>query len=398
LEEELRKVSKKNSLMSVNPELAREWHSTLNLNLTPLDVFSSCAQKVWWQCQTNKNHFWEASLNKRSNGRGCPYCSGNKAHNTNCLWVTHPEVAKMLFEPNVGYDITFGSNRKEEFVCPNCLNKTEKKNVNSVVRQGLSCHMCSDGVSYPEKFMTSFLTQLNIQFTVRKSFDWSDRKIYDFYIPLLDCIIETHGGQHYSEGFSGIGGRTLFEEQENDRLKEKLAINNNINNYIIIDCRISDLEYIKNNIIKSYFPTLKSINQVDWIKCHKYSCKSIVKKACDIWSSGVENIADIAIVLNVCESTARTYLKKGYLLKWCNYNVDENRLKHGKKNGKKNGVPIVKLSLDGSYICRYESSRAAQKELSINNISRTLNLKAKSAGGFKWMFKEDYDKYIALAV
>ena len=52
--------------------------------------------------------------------------------------------------------------------------------------------------------------------------------VYDFYIPELEAIIEVHGSQHYGQGFEKVGGRTLEEEQINDRLKEDLAKQNGI--------------------------------------------------------------------------------------------------------------------------------------------------------------------------
>ena len=48
-----------------------------------------------------------------------------------------------------------------------------------------------------------------------------------------------------------LGGRTLEEEQENDELKKSLAIKNGIKDYLVIDCRESEMEFIKSNILKS---------------------------------------------------------------------------------------------------------------------------------------------------
>ena len=60
--------------------------------------------------------------------------------------------------------------------------------------------------------MYSVLKQLNIEFEYQKIFDWSKniktnnlilngRKIYDFYLNELNIIIETHGDQHFNQGF-----------------------------------------------------------------------------------------------------------------------------------------------------------------------------------------------------
>ena len=41
----------------------------------------------------------------------------------------------------------------------------ETKGINKLTHQGFSCDLCSDGISYPEKIMSSVLTKLNIEFT-----------------------------------------------------------------------------------------------------------------------------------------------------------------------------------------------------------------------------------------
>ena len=38
------------SLEGVAPEIAAQWHPTLNGTITPRDVYSQSNQKVWWKC------------------------------------------------------------------------------------------------------------------------------------------------------------------------------------------------------------------------------------------------------------------------------------------------------------------------------------------------------------
>ena len=65
-----------NCLYTINPSLAKEWHPTKNAPLTPKDVTQGSDKKVWWIC--GKSHEWEATVNHRNRGRGCPYCSGRR--------------------------------------------------------------------------------------------------------------------------------------------------------------------------------------------------------------------------------------------------------------------------------------------------------------------------------
>ena len=65
-----------NDLSTTEPNLAKEWHPTLNGELRPTDISRGSGKKVWWKC--SKGHEWIATVNSRSNGNGCPYCSGKK--------------------------------------------------------------------------------------------------------------------------------------------------------------------------------------------------------------------------------------------------------------------------------------------------------------------------------
>ena len=70
-----KQVSKENCLATVKPNLAKEWHPTLNGKLKANEVTYGSNKKVWWLCSLNKEHTWEASISNRSKGRGCPDCA-----------------------------------------------------------------------------------------------------------------------------------------------------------------------------------------------------------------------------------------------------------------------------------------------------------------------------------
>lgn len=67
-----------NDLASRNPELAKEWNYEKNNPLTPEQVTYSANKKVWWKCPVCKNE-WEATINNRSRGKGCPVCGKEKS-------------------------------------------------------------------------------------------------------------------------------------------------------------------------------------------------------------------------------------------------------------------------------------------------------------------------------
>ena len=51
----------KKPLAVTHPELAKQWHPTLNGDLTPFDVIPGTSKKVWWKCEKGDDYEWEAS-------------------------------------------------------------------------------------------------------------------------------------------------------------------------------------------------------------------------------------------------------------------------------------------------------------------------------------------------
>lgn len=62
-----------NSLEAASPFLAKEWNIARNAPLLPSQVTKSSNIKVWWICSICGNE-WQATINHRFNGRGCPNC------------------------------------------------------------------------------------------------------------------------------------------------------------------------------------------------------------------------------------------------------------------------------------------------------------------------------------
>ena len=66
-----------NDLASQRPEIAKDWHPTLNGTLTPEQVTTKSNRSVWWQCADG--HVWKAYICNRTAKQptGCPVCAGN---------------------------------------------------------------------------------------------------------------------------------------------------------------------------------------------------------------------------------------------------------------------------------------------------------------------------------
>ena len=213
-----------------------------------------------------------------------------------------------------------------------------------------------DGVSLPEKFTINILKQLNVDFLVqltKTTFEWCNNYRYDFYIPSFNMIIETHGMQHFEKGFECCGGRSLEEEQENDKFKKELALNNNIDNYIIIDCRYSKFDWLKENIIKELSPYF-NLSNIDWELVWENSLKNLILETKRLVEEGYSNV-EIAAILGVNKHTIKVY-KKQLGIKTQYENKQDNLLitKELLKKGKTVKKIAETLNVDISTIYKYK--------------------------------------------
>lgn len=379
-----RRTGKSNSLQTKNLEIAKQWHPIKNGNLTPSKVTYQSNRAVWWLCDIC-NHEWESAIkNRRHSNIECPECSK--------LYNKSPRVANLLLNKSDG-NYTVGSNIEVDWKCE-CGQVIKNKSINLVFNRGLNCPNCSDGKSYPEKFMYSVLRQLEIDFEWEKTFDWSNGKRYDFYADLNEkrILIEVHGAQHYETGFEYLNGRTLKEEQENDEVKYKMAIENSIDEYIVIDARYSIPDFIKNSILESRLTELLDIYKIEWDEVILNAEKSLMVRVNVLWNKGIKDMTKLSKDVGLCKDTVATYLKRGMNNGWNDYCPDEARL-NGSKSRR---VKIVQLDKDFKSAI-YESAREAYLETGIDSSSIISVCRGvrKTAGNFKWMYKEDYDKLIS---
>lgn len=87
-------------LETLCPDLATQWHPTLNGDLRPQHMTCHSNKKVWWRCE--KGHPWQATVDKRSRGLTCTVCSGRTIlPGYNDLATLRPELAQeWLYEKN----------------------------------------------------------------------------------------------------------------------------------------------------------------------------------------------------------------------------------------------------------------------------------------------------------
>lgn len=296
------------------------------------------------------------------------------------LWTTSPQIAQLLLNPEDGYKLSLESHKKADFLCPNC-NTIINKVVRSINRHGFKCPCCSDGISYPEKFVSNLFNQLGVRFLQDTSLPWSDGKRYDFYVKDMSLIIEAHGMQHYSEEamFSKANGRS---EKDNDEYKMEIALNNGIKHYVVLDCRYSDFDYIKRSVLDSELNTLYDLSFVDW-NILKIDCfKSKVIEACDLYNSGIKNTSKIAEALKLDRTTVIEYLLRSASAGMCDYTTDRRK---------------KIICVDTGKV--YDSLKSVKDDgFNTSQVSECCNGNggAKTAGGYNWCFYDEYnpDTYV----
>ena len=116
-------VFQRGSLAETNPELLQEWNYEKN-TIDPFKITAGSGKKVHWKCK-ECGYSWEASIDHRVNGRGCPVCSNRiiiPGHNDFASFK--PELMEEWdYENNLELDPThlaLKSGKKASWKCKTC--------------------------------------------------------------------------------------------------------------------------------------------------------------------------------------------------------------------------------------------------------------------------------------
>lgn len=365
-----------------------------------------------YKCLKCKNEDWiiETALLKQK--QGCNVC-GLSPNKIKLGFNTIYDKEKWMI-PYVGEDCAKlyspNSTKKIKPICPICKNKSDKyMTINSLYRNKYICNLCSDGISYPNKFMYNLLKQLKEnkiieEFDVEKRFEWCKFEnpyrnkecfgIYDFYITSMNLIIEMDGGFHYKE--RKLSNNSIDENIYLDCIKDKLAKEHNLN-VVRINCdyniNTERFNYIKNSIENSELNSLFNLNLIEWSKIEEKCENTIVKDVCEFWNkyNYKYTTKDISNKFNINNTSIREYLKKGTKLGFCDY--DSKHKKYIKIY--KNKILLSIVNMQFLEIEKISKDMFGEK-LRADDISETLRgLKPQYKGyTFEYATKEEYEKYI----
>lgn len=287
---------------------------TLGSGIKPKGTYKGTHKHMLFECKFG--HIWPSTPHDILDGYGCPFCAGNAVlQGYNDLWTTNPEMAKMLKNPNVGYEISRGSHLEVDWICPDC-GTLKTSSPKQVYAYGLACPKCSDGISYPNRFIVALLTQLNIKdFQPEWSPEWIGNYRYDVYFIYnnKEYIVEMDGGIGHGELDFATKDQDI-EGLKRDIIKNEQAKLHNII-LIRIDCKYENkdihyrFEYIKNSILNSVLSNIFNLSKIDWDKCNKDATRSLHMIAAKQYDDG-KSIKEISQELHISYNTIYNWLKR----------------------------------------------------------------------------------------
>ena len=365
-------------------------------NLTCVGEYINSGTKVNIHCSVcgftfprSPDTFWS------KDSPGCPVCNKSKINYAiqgyNDLWTTNKKVAALLKDKNWGCTHTYYTREKTDFICPHCggiLHKMPSLVFNQTNGK-VTCSHCSDGISYPEKFFSSVLNQLNITNFISQltssCYEWVGKYRYDFYLKDINCIVETHGGQHSEP-----------EQMEIDLKKKELALSNGIDLYIEIDCSKSDMQWIKNSILNSKLAELYDLSNIDWKICHKFALKSIVADVCNYYKENNSTIPQIAKVFRLSDVTILRYLNKGNEIGLCDFDAEKNK-SYAHSEAWKNS-PELQKHIRPVYCHELnvvvDSVLEAKQKYKAYNLHEVCGNPNRTTGGYHWDYVDELSEDI----
>ena len=223
---------------------------------------SSIALKVWWKC--SKGHEWQAIIQGRSSGLGCPYCSGRFAiKGENDLQTINPSLAS---------EWNYNKNDKltPADVMPNSGNKVwwkckkghEWQATVQSRHRGSGCPVCNSerNTSFPEYAILFYLKKYNLE--VLHSYKKLGYEL-DIYIPSLKIAIEYDGYFWHKNKIQKDLEKNFKCKQDGIklyRIREGLSSLNDSSIDYIIQENQKDLAMVLENILKDITKTDIDVN------------------------------------------------------------------------------------------------------------------------------------------
>jgi len=105
-------------------------------------------QKFFWICNDcGESYRVVPHLFTSNKQKGCSYCSGNKANETNCLATHYPHLVEEWHPSNnkTPYEVTPGSHYSARWLCKTCGHDWEVPVYNRTGNNSKGCSKCNRG-------------------------------------------------------------------------------------------------------------------------------------------------------------------------------------------------------------------------------------------------------------
>lgn len=220
-------------------------------NINVIGVYSGALANIDVECLLcgYKWHPPAGNLINRKKPSKCPNChSRTKESYDKAIVNTHPDMVKWLYDKVDGERISAHSNKKTNWKCPTCGNIVKSSISHVISRNHVPCRRCSDGISYPEKYMYSLLKQLNLDFKTEYSPNWIKPKRYNFYIPSNELIIEMdemlgHGNKSFDKCYYDSANELLAEKSQT--IRDNIEVGSYDTKYISLKSKLKQFDNIK---------------------------------------------------------------------------------------------------------------------------------------------------------
>ena len=132
----------------LSPELQQQWHVDGNMHLGAVKVKPQSSIRARWQCDkcpAGQPHVWKTTVQNRTLGTECPYCSNRRVCLHNSLATVAPEVAQYWNcskNAEAPEQVLAGSHTRAEWKCPACKHEW-KAPTHMRVHLNAGCPKCS---------------------------------------------------------------------------------------------------------------------------------------------------------------------------------------------------------------------------------------------------------------
>lgn len=343
------------------------------MSLIVLDEMTSGGVRfVKYQCPvcgfvgTMRKHHFDA-------GTGCRVCNGKEVlpgHND--VATVRPDLVRFFKNRDDASHITVRSGQKVSTKCPVCGLERQTR-MSDLSKRGYRCSICYGGFSTPNRYMSALLASIGVDFIPEKTFLWSGRFRYDFYLPSVGAIVEMHGNQHYNDR---AGWSELSKVQRLDKQKKKLALEHGVLHYLTIQVDKSALDYLRQRVSASGLLELLGMlpQDVDWLTVNNLAMAGAPQRCLEMWKNGIRDVKEIAKTVGISTDSVSVYLKEYASSGLCDYSAYSQ---------KQIGLEVAHQRHKSPVVCQntgevFNSIRAASKHYGISERALQNHLKGRS--------------------